>query len=404
MQRMSDNRASERAKPSRGFVLLILPALLAGCAEPVQPPSPVLSTAQRRLLRSAQSFGDLFEEVGRVRLQGQQEVPLSVRPLLKAVTRRGEFVVLDKLNVRIVPVFGADGRLRTRIGSEGREPGEYIYPHTLAYDPAAESFYIYDGDLLRVCQYAEDFQFQRLFQLPLVIDQLLPTTQGRLYAYYSSQTASEGRSDTVYEIDTDGNTLNSFAPQSRLYNKIATSEGGGIVQINGYVYAITPYEFQIRVYNLDGRFAADKQYAPAWYRSPGTPPDLDQVVDRPKAIEDYHRSWSHIRQIIDIDDRAFAVVAASPGEREAFLDVFDLDLSPLTEVKLPPYLGEIYVLGDRLYLMAVDRQIAENGLMLNPEIVSYRLRTSPSGQNLSREERPDEGKAPARSARPGTQR
>lgn len=379
-------------KQSKQNLLMVIAAvsiaaLSSGCRERLEPPQSVLSEAETEHYRSATRFEELFEPVRTFRLAGEEDFPLSVRPLLKEINKAGELVVLDKLNVRDVVVFTPDGVAVGRIGGEGYEPGKYIYPHTVAYDRAQEIYYVYDGDLLRTSVYASDFRFERLFQMPLFLDTLTVTDNSRIYGYMSSKTGINDSPDLVYELDAYGKVIRSFAPQSSNYNGWAATEGGGVVSVDPYLYFITPYELSMSVFSQDGDLLLHRELGSPRYVPPGpAPPEPADDDAKFKALDAYHRSWSHIRQVLSLGDKVIAVVIGDPGLDSCYLSLFSLDLEPLAvEIDLPPFLGDLHAHGDSLYLMAAEREERE-GKLLNPTVIEYRLTSASAGspKNLAR--------------------
>lgn len=370
--------------PGARVVLLFLALGWGGASSGCAPwaggrPEPALSASERRFYDEVESFGQVFREADRVRLRGHQEYTLSVRPLLKAIDRRGRLVVLDKLNVRTIYAFGDDGAPAGRIGGEGRGPGEYVYPHTLEYGGRSRSYFVYDGDLLRVSEFGEDFRFRRSFPLPLFVDQLLVTPEGRTFCYSSSRPTAVPPKAVVHEIDDRGRVVRAFAPQSRRYSEWASSEGGGIVYARGWLYVITPYEYEISVYSLSGDLVLRRSGASRRYVPPGRPPVAPEGVDRFELSQAYHRSWSHIRQLLVLDGRMVGVVHAEPGERRVVLDLYELDLSPVAhDLELPDYVGDLLAHGDSLYAIAPERGPGGEA-PLNPAVVRYRL-IRPAGE------------------------
>lgn len=339
-------------------------------------PGSSLSSLERQVLVGADDFSAVFSEAERVRLGSGDELVLSIRPLLKAIDGQGQFVVLDKLNVRSIYAFSANGVLTGNIGTEGNLPGQYVYPHTLVYSEADRVYYVYDGDLLQISEYGEDFGFRNAFSVPLYIDQLLVTPKGRMFSY-SSGTPTAGPPKTiVFELDDRGQLLNTFAPQSTRYNSWAASEGGGIAFAVQWIYVITPYEYEISVYDLAGKPLLKRTTSSPHYIAPGPHPEPPDGADKLNALRTYHQSWSHIRQLFVLDNRIVCVVFAAPGEDRVFLDLYELDLTPIArDLELPDYSGDILGYGDSLYLITRESTTA-GGLPGRPVVVRYRLTPS----------------------------
>ncbi|HWN42438.1 MAG TPA: 6-bladed beta-propeller [Thermoanaerobaculia bacterium] len=363
---------------TRVVASLVSPVLLAGfvasaCQAPG--PKPVLSLEEEEFYRARQTFPALFETAGRVRLGGAEEHPLSARPLLKAITPEGSYIVLDKLNVRNVLVFARDGHPVGRIGREGRAPGEYIYPHNLHHDPTLGETCIYDGDLLRISCFAPDFKLRSSFTLPLFLDAFLVTRQGRIFGYSSSIATASGSRFVLHEVNASGQILKAFAPQSAHYSELGASEGGGVANVGDHLYTVTPYEYRVTVYSQDGKRVLQRKHGSPHYVLPPPPPALPSGgggYDFQTRLA-YHAQWSHILQILSIDDKMVGVVFAEPGEGRVLMDLLNLDLAPIVEdIELPRYTGDLLWHEGSLYFFLPEREERE-GRLLNPTLARYRL-------------------------------
>ena len=373
-----------------GLVLsgLSLACTLGGSA----PPTGALSSKEHDFYRSRASFAELFHEARRVRLEGVPEFALSPRPLIKAVNQRGDLIVVDKYNVRNVFVFGSDGRPKGRIGSEGRQAGQYLFPNDLFYDPRDRNYYIYDGDLMRISRFSGDFGFVRQFTVPLMVESILVTSQDRLFGYSAVVGTAKASGDMLYEVDRQGRILGRFARRPNSYSGWVASEQGGVVEVRGFLYLSTPYEYSISIFSQDGERLLSREYASPHYVPPHPPPQLNDRSQVPEAFVAYQQSYSDLRQILSFDDKMIGVVFSEPEGIPVFLSLFGLDLTPLAQdLELPPYLGDLFAAGDRLYLMSPQRE-ERLGMVLNPVVVEYELKQPVTPRTAAA------GPAPAHSA------
>lgn len=333
-----------------------------------------LTLGERETLAAATRFDQLFADVRHVRFAGDDTQPLSARPLLKAIDREGRFVVLDKLNVRKIYLFTAQGEPAGEIGHEGRGDDRYIYPHTLAYDPGDDVVHVYDGDLMRFQHFSGDGRFLGVERVALKLDQVLlgPRESGTMYGYSSRMAYNTGPGDVVHVLDDDGDVVRHFAPQSAAFTRLGASEGGGIAWAGDTLYVATPYELTLRAFTPRGRLLGRLEATSPHYTPPPPPPEPTMDTDAFDVQRHYHQQWSHVRQILSFDDRLVGLVFAEAGERRVFLSLFDLDLTPLTEVELPPYLGDLLAQGDRLFVVSPDRR-TDDGSIRNPDVTEFRL-------------------------------
>lgn len=367
-----------RAPSALVVAALLALGVFAACSPPAsERPGPSLTDAEREAYAGAEAFQDLFRESDRVLLDTEGDYVLSFRPLLKAIDGQHRFIVLDKLNVRNIYVFAADGSAVGRIGSEGKSTGQYVYPHTVAYSGTSQSYFVYDGDLLRVSEFGEaSFDIRREFTVSLFIDQLLETPEGMFFAYNSSRSTPDPPWRVVHELDDRGLVVNTFHEQSdrfMRYHNWAASEGGGMAYADGHLYVITPFEYEIVVYDLSGRRVLDRAASGPHYVPPGPPPNVPEGSDPFSLLQAYHDSWSHIRQLLILDERIVGVVYAEPGEERVFLDLYELDLSPLARnLQLPAYVGDVLAHEESLYLLTRTRASGGDALPA-VEVVRYRL-------------------------------
>jgi len=328
---------------------------------------------EKAFYQGRKAFSEIFEVQAEVPLGLAEGFELSIRPLIRAVTEEGDVVLLDKLNVRTITVFDPAGKAKGRIGRYGREEGMYIYPHDLSFDRAAGMYYVYDGDLLEILRYGRDFGFVDRHTALVFADDLIPVPGGRLFAYVSSEIQDEKVRNVIYEIRPGGEILNRFMSHPESYTRWASSEGGGVVAVADLLYAITPYQYAISVYSLDGDHITTKNQESPRYTAPDGAFKLDE--DDPDAfakLNAFHAGWSHIFQILNFGDRILGIVFAEPGEDRVFLDLFDTDLSALAEdVELPPYVGELFADGNRLYMMLPEREDLGEGRLANPTLRVY---------------------------------
>jgi hypothetical protein len=304
--------------------------------------------------KSEVQFKQLFTAGRRIPLSSRNGFRLGPMPSIGAISQRGEFIILDNAGVRQIIVFDNTGNPKAKIGSQGTETGQYLFPDNMFYQRDLARFFVYDGDLLRVLEFDEDFNYVFKFDLPIYIEQLLITDDGRFFYYTSGTTGPQGIDRVVYEYDRNGHMRNKFLKMPKAFSPAAESKGGGIVFINGYIYAITPYEYTISKHDASG-----KTVRQAHVRSPHYTP-IKKYTD--SAVETdfnerqrYHSTWSHILQIIQIGENQLGVIFDEAGTSRKYLDIFDFDLKATSGgILLPEHLGgphALYTLGEKLYML-----------------------------------------------------
>lgn len=329
-------------------VTAVFPVLLTGCAE------------DRTLV-----FDDIFREESRIALDSSDEFLIGPLPRIGTVTADRDIVILD-----ITPragIYDRTGTGKGMIGGPGDGPGEYRYPVSMT--PLNNELYLYDRTLSRISRYDDSYRFVSSMPVSELLDQIRYSDDGRLYGYWSTHPT-----ELVCELDDEGQLLRRFVPQSENHNEAARSAGGGVVISGGFLYTISPYEYTLSKYSLDGVLVDSVQGRSAHYVPPPEQYDPRILNDIPR-LNEYHDQWSHILQILRIDDRYLAVVFATPGYTGAYLALFDSDLNPIAEdIRLPDYTrapGALFSRGDRLYML-----VEPSDDQANPSVAVYTLRRS----------------------------
>lgn len=329
-------------------VTTVFPVLLTGCAE------------ERTLV-----FDDIFREESRIVLDSRDEFLIGPLPRIGTVTADEDIVILD-----ITPragIYDRTGAGKGVIGGPGDGPGEYRNPVSITSHNG--DLYLYDSMLSRISRYDRTFRFVSSMLVSELLDEIDFSEEGRLYGYWSTHP-----SELVCELDDAGQLLRRFAPQSDNHNEAARSAGGGVVISGGFLYTISPYEYTLSKYSLDGVLVDSVQGRSAHYVPPPEQFDVRILNDIPR-LDEYHDQWSHILQILRIGDRALAVVFAAPGYSRAFLALYDSDLNPIAEdIQLPDYTrapGALFSRGDRLYML-----LEPSDDQANPSVAVYTLRQS----------------------------
>ena len=326
----------------------VFPVLLTGCAE------------GRTLV-----FDDIFREESRIALDSSDEFLIGPLPRIGTVTPDGDIIILD-VTPR-VGIYERTGAGKGRIGGPGDGPGEYRYPVSIAsYN---DDLYLYDRTLSRMSRYDSTFRFVSSMPVSEHLDEIHYSDDGRLYGYWSTHPT-----ELICELDDEDQLFRRFAPQSENYNEASRSSGGGVVISGEFLYTISPYEYTLSQYTLDGVLVDSVQGRSAHYVPPPEQFDVRILNDIPR-LNEYHDQWSHILQILRIGDRGLAVVFAAPGYSSAYLALYDSDLNPIAEdIQLPDYTrapGTLFSRGDWLYML-----VEPSDDQANPSVAVYTLRRS----------------------------
>ncbi len=328
------------------------------------------------------SFLDVYTEIRQIPLANDTGFTLSALPWFSARNEQGDFIVLDNFGVRQILVFDSEGRSKAKIGSLGTNADQYLYPDNLYYSDQTRRYYVYDGDLLRIQEYNDDFTFNSNIDLPLYLGQMIVTADDRFFCYTSGVASRKGADRVVYECTRSGDIKNSFADQYEEFSTAGESRGGGIVLLGSHLYVITPYEYELRKYDLGGKLIRTVRGRSSHYVPPPTDFDEREISSDLRKRQAYHATWSHIRQLLKIGDEMIGVVLAEPNERRVFLDLYDTDLNYVTgDLQLPEHIGGgsqgIVSRGDRLYLLRSEEPVVlsrDVKNLPNPTVVVYELK------------------------------
>lgn len=301
---------------------------------------------------SESKFGDYFSAGRKIVLDLKDGIHIGPKPSIGALSRKGEFIILDNFGVRQILVFDTNGIFKTRIGSQGTGESQYLYPDNMFLDQDTGRVYVSDGDLLRVLEYDEDHRYLSEIALPVYIEQLLVTKEGRFFCYTSGSAGPDGADRVVYEFDRTGHIRNSFLRMPRTFVPAAEAKGGGMVLINGIFYIITPYEYTISSCNASGKITAQVHVKTPYYTEMKMYSDKKVETDI-KERKRYHSTWSHIWWIINIGKDCLGVVYNKAGTKRYYLDIFTSDLDIIAHSILLPNLiatpHAIYTAGNDLY-------------------------------------------------------
>ena len=309
-------------------------------------------------------FEDIFLEEKRIVLDSRDEFLIGPIPRIGTVTPNGDVVILD-ITPR-VGIYGRTGAGKGSISGPGDGPGEYRYPLSLTFHE--NTFYLYDLTLSRISRYDRSYDFMSSFISSIMLDEVHVSREGRFFGYGDSG----NKGDLVFELNDQGQVLRQFAPQSKNFNLAASSRGGGIVLLEEHLFFITPYEYALGKYTLDGRLVDSVQRESPHYAPPPEKYD-SRILDDPSKLNSYHDQWSHILQILPIGRRGLGVVFAEPGYARTFLEIYDANLNLIAgDIKLPDYMnssGALFSSGDRLYMLVEPTDDQKN-----PSVVVYALR------------------------------
>lgn len=299
-------------------------------------------------------FSDFFIAGQRIALEANNDFRLGPMPSLGAINRRGEFIVLDNYGVRQILVFDRVGKPVGKIGTQGNEKGQYLFPDDVFYQQESNHFFVFDGDLLRLLEFDENSKYVSELSLPIYLEQFLFTYDKRLICYSSGAAGPEGADYVIHEYDRTGRLRNRFLRMPSIFTAAAESKGGGIVLIKDFLYVIIPYDYTIYKFNISGKLNNKVHVQSPHYTAmkPYTDRRIESEFEERKR---YHSTWSHILQIVQLGEDRFGIVYNEAGTRQDYLDIYNLDPKRLVDsILLPNHVPgphALYTVGEKLYMI-----------------------------------------------------
>ena len=222
----------------------------------------------------------------------------------------GTIYVADDLNHHVA-VYAADGALLTRIGREGRGPGEFLAPWRITVD-SYDSLFVWDQGLGRVSIFDPTFKFVRSF---ILMRSWFPSSWFVLTGDTIVVAAAEVSDSTgLHLLDREGRFVRSLARtyvDDNVYIGFTSSLFGGSVdrRSDQLVYAQkSPYE--VTWLNLDGRASARCRGDDSWTTDPG------KAFSRYRDGFTLHwETYAHVTHAYFLDAERVLVSIVKPDER-----------------------------------------------------------------------------------------
>lgn len=152
---------------------------------------------------------------------------------------------------------------------------------------------------------------------------------------------------------------------------------GGIVIVGNGLYVITPYEYTLTRFSLDGKIIKKVHGQSEHYVPPRelNKKELAQIKESLQLAKEYHQTFSPITQILRIGKEMIGVIFRANQENQTlFLDLYDLDLSKIArDIVLPDFRDRFCTQGDYLYILRQTGYGDEEGGQ-NPAVMVYALR------------------------------
>jgi len=198
------------------------------------------------------------------------------------------------------------------------------------------------------------------------------TTDDRLFGFATNVAGADNK--VIFELSYSGDILNSFMLQSVNFSPSAPSVGGGMAELEQYIYAVTPYEFYVQKFTFAGERLNQSKDVPPQYVEPPKP--VAGQLFNFNQLKEYHNSWSHIQQIMSLPQRIL-VIFGEPTKigYKKFLAILDADTKLLQTVEIPFSFINFSCSNNRLYSFQwVAKEEMKDDNQQNGKIVCYKMK------------------------------
>ena len=202
-----------------------------------------------KFIKSVSDFPDLFEQQKIIHLETEKRSLIGRIDNLIYLPKQKRIVILDNSISKCVLIFDVHGKFITRIGSNGKGPGEFVSPKSVAY--GNNTLVIYSEELLKLLFYKLDGSFLKEIRLSqqgwrFAFDKMVINGKD-LYGYTNNIYFNEdphGNKHRVFKIK-------DFTHFENAYGEVEDTYGigdGNIVCFNGKV--IFPSIFSGDIYQV----------------------------------------------------------------------------------------------------------------------------------------------------------
>jgi hypothetical protein len=149
---------------------------------------------------------DIVEDVRFVPLESKSDIIIG--EINKIVQYKDKLFVVDRFSASSVFVFDTSGTFLHKVGSVGKNPGQYTYPHDIFIDSTQQLLLLLDAETRRINYYKiSDGQFVR--------SEGLPVKATRFYKYGDFYAFAGGRDGSLVITDANFKNPMNFFPDEK---------------------------------------------------------------------------------------------------------------------------------------------------------------------------------------------
>jgi hypothetical protein len=312
-------------------------------------------------IERAVRFEDLFDVVDTIELKGK--IIGSIYSFFKLPNEN--LIVVDRIGKEIC-VFSPDGMFLRNVGGKGDGPGEFINPVDVKFNQWDGLIYVMDINLRRISAFDTLGRFRFSFRVEKVGEQMV-LYRDRIYLFGAGYL----RENMVSCFDTKGKLLFTFCEPSDFIKSIKipiTGKAGGIVIFDDKIFLVHPYEYILRVFNLDGKNVGNIRVNSKLYKSPRLEPNSMMI--------DISSFTPILSPLLNLQDLFFIIVQVPDGGKaKNYLELFYLpDNKLLSSIELSEKYP-LYIDGaNYIYFSYQPHPAVGKDTLPNPVIYKCRLR------------------------------
>jgi len=200
----------------------------------------------------------------------------------------GNFLIADPIHSRQCYLFDGNGKLLKRIGRSGEGPGEYL--QLLTAGMTGDRLFLID--MIHINIYSKNGDFLKAVQRPFrgLCNSAYEGPNNTIFVL--SYNRYNLITDTIYQLDEDGNLIKSFAPVEDIPPVFDTFfPQTGICIANTRLFQFFNFKYGITFYDFDGRKHEDINLSSPFY----TPPDFGKAkVKGHQAEKEYRATFTQV--------------------------------------------------------------------------------------------------------------
>ncbi|HLP46564.1 MAG TPA: 6-bladed beta-propeller [Candidatus Deferrimicrobium sp.] len=231
--------------------------------------------------------------INRIALENEKEITLDtgadiIGSIMAFKIIEGNFLIADPIHSRQCYLFDDKGKLMKKIGRSGEGPGEYLQLLT-ACNTSDRIFLI---DTIRINIYSKNGDFIKATPRPFLglCNSAYEGPNNTIYIL--SYNRYNLNTDTIYQLDKEGNLIKSFAPVKDIPPVFDTFfPQTGICTANTRFFQYFNFTYELNFYDFNGKKQEDITLASPFY----TPPNFREAnVKGHQAEKEYRATFTQV--------------------------------------------------------------------------------------------------------------